>query len=60
MDDPRDERTADTDEDRERPEFDALASPESVVRGKRTRDDFFDAALAIEEPATASTRPAST
>jgi len=54
MDDPRAGRTADADEDRERPEFDALASPESVVRGERTRDDFFDAALAIDEPATAS------
>ena len=53
MDDPRTEQMAD-DGDRNRPDFDALAPSESVVRGERTRDDFFDAALAIDKPATAS------
>ena len=34
------------------PEFDALADPTDLVRGERTRDDFFDAVLALDEPAT--------
>jgi predicted transcriptional regulator len=36
------------------PDFDSLTSPEDVVRGERTRDDFFDAVLGLDEPATAS------
>lgn len=38
----------------EPPDFDALTPPEDVVRGDRTRDDFFDAVLGLDEPATAS------
>lgn len=36
------------------PDFDALTPPEDVARGDRTRDDFFDAVLGLDEPATAS------
>jgi hypothetical protein len=39
-------------EERETPDFDALVSPEELVRGERTRDDFFDAVLGLDEPAT--------
>ena len=35
------------------PDFEALTPPEEVVRGDRTRDDFFDAVLGLDEPATA-------
>lgn len=34
------------------PDFDALTPPEDLVRGERTRDDFFDAVLQLTEPAT--------
>jgi hypothetical protein len=54
MEEPRAELTADVDERAETPDFEALASPEELVRGDRTRDDFFDAVLALDEPATAS------
>jgi hypothetical protein len=54
MDDPRPELKADTDEQRERPDFDELAPPDEVVSGERTRDDFFDAVLGLNSPATAS------
>lgn len=36
------------------PNFDTLTPPEEAVRGDRTRDDFFDAVLGLDEPATAS------
>lgn len=48
MDDPDRDLRADADP----PDFDALADPTDLVRGERTRDDFFDAALALDEPAT--------
>lgn len=34
------------------PDFDALTPPADLVRGERTRDDFFDAVLQLYEPAT--------
>ena len=54
MDEPREELRADDDERAEAPDFDALTPPAEVVRGGRTRDDFFDAALGLDSPATAS------
>ncbi|MDB2276137.1 hypothetical protein PM022_16640 [Halorubrum ezzemoulense] len=52
MEDPRSDIQADTGE--RAPDFDALTPPEEVVRGDRTRDDFFDAVLGLDGPATAS------
>lgn len=54
MDDPRSELTAGSDERSERPDFDALTPPSELVRGERTRDDFLDAVLGLDAPATAS------
>jgi len=54
MEDPGDELTVDPDGRAEAPEFEALIPPEDLVRGERTRDDFLDAVLALEGPATAS------
>lgn len=54
MEEPRDELKADADERAESPDFDALTPPEELVRGDRTRDDFFDAVLALNSPGTAS------
>lgn len=54
MEDPRPEQKADADERQNPPDFDALTPPEEVVRGNRTRDDFFDAVLGLHSPATAS------
>jgi len=53
MEDPRPDRTADPESDGEPPDFESLTDPEDVVRGERTRDDFFDAVLGLSEPATA-------
>lgn len=53
MEEPRQELKADADERAEPPDFDALTPPEELVRGNRTRDDFFDAVLALDSPATA-------
>ncbi|WP_435099487.1 DUF7342 family protein [Halorubrum sp. N11] len=53
MDDPRSELTASRDERREAPDFDALTPPSELVSGDRTRDDFFDAVLGLDAPATA-------
>lgn len=53
MEEPRAELRADTDERAEPPDFDALASPAELVSGDRTRDDFFDAVLGLDSPATA-------
>ncbi|OYR48475.1 hypothetical protein DJ73_19295 [Halorubrum sp. Ea1] len=52
MENPGSDIQADTDE--RAPNFDALTPPEEVVRGDRTRDDFFDAVLGLDDPATAS------
>ncbi|MDL0134995.1 DUF7342 family protein [Halobacterium salinarum] len=54
MEKPRTELQADADERSEAPDFEALTPPEDLVRGDRTRDDFFDAVLALDSPATAS------
>lgn len=52
MDDPRTDLKADTDERRDAPGFDDLVTPEELVSGNRTRDDFFDAVLGLYSPAT--------
>ena len=54
MEEPRPELKADADERADAPDFDALTPPEELVRGERTRDDFFDAVLGLDSPATAS------
>lgn len=54
MDEPRSELTADADERRDPPDFDGLVPPEELVAGDRTRDDFFDAVLGLDDSATAS------
>lgn len=54
MENPRPDRTADPERDGEPPDFESLTAPKDVVRGERTRDDFFDAVLGLNEPATAS------
>ncbi|SFS98048.1 DUF7342 family protein [Halostagnicola kamekurae] len=53
MKEPRDELQAD-DEHFEAPDFDSVPAPEDLVRGDRARDDFFDAVLALDSPATAN------
>ncbi|QUO48573.1 DUF7342 family protein [Halorubrum ruber] len=53
MDDPRDELKAGDAERADAPDFEALAPPEEAVHGDRTRDDFLDAVLALDSPATA-------
>lgn len=53
MKEPRPELRADDDERADPPEFDALSSPEELVSGDRTREDFFDAVLGLDSPATA-------
>lgn len=52
MEEPRAALTANDDERAEPPDFDALTSPTELVRGERTRDDFLDAVLALNSPAT--------
>jgi len=54
MEEPHPERMADDDEQRDQPDFEGLTPPEEVVRGDRTRDDFFDAVLGLHSPTTAS------
>ena len=54
MEEPRSDLKVNADEHAEVPDFDALTPPEEVVRGDRTRDDFFDAVLGLDSPATAS------
>jgi|AntRauTorcE11898_2_1112593.scaffolds.fasta_scaffold19625_2 hypothetical protein len=51
MEEPADNLKADSNAG-ERPDFNSLRPPEDLVRGERTRDDFFDAALQLDEPAT--------
>lgn len=52
MKEAREELRADADERTSAPDFDALTSPAELVRGDRTRDDFFDAVLTLTTPAT--------
>jgi hypothetical protein len=52
MDDPDADLRTDADEHADPPDFDALTDPTDLVRGGRTRDDFFDAVLGLDEPAT--------
>ena len=53
MEEPRPELKADDDERDKAPDFDALTPVEDLVRGDRTRDDFFDTVLGLDSPATA-------
>lgn len=53
MEAPHSDLQADADEREEPPAFDTLTPPDELVRGKRTRDDFFDAVLGLDSPATA-------
>ncbi len=48
----RDKRAA-RDEQGVRPDFEALAPSVELVRGERTRDDFLDAVMSLDQPATA-------
>ncbi|WP_226040671.1 hypothetical protein [Natrinema sp. DC36] len=52
MDEPNSELTASAEERAESPEFESLTPPAEVVHGDRTRDDFFDAVLGLDSPAT--------
>lgn len=52
MDEPNSDLIADEDDRADPPDFDALTAPEELVRGERTRDDFFDAVLGLESPTT--------
>ena len=54
MEEPSAEIRQDSEKEDDRRDFGALTSPEEAVRGDRTRDDFFDAVLGLDEPATAS------
>lgn len=54
MKEPHSELRADADERSDAPDFDVLTPPDDLVRGNRTRDDFFDAVLGLDTPATAS------
>ncbi|PLK18757.1 DUF7342 family protein [Natronobacterium gregoryi] len=54
MKEPRPELMATDDERAESPDFDALTDPKELVSGDRTRDDFFDAVLGLDSPATVS------
>jgi len=53
MEEPRSELKSDPGDRQEAPDFDELAPIADVVAGERTRDDFFDAALDLDEPSTA-------
>lgn len=54
MEEPQEELTADAEERANAPDFDALTPPAELVEGDRTRDDFLDAVLGLDSPATAS------
>lgn len=54
MEEPREALRADAEERADAPDFDALTDPTELVRGERTRDDFFDAVLGLAEPTTVS------
>lgn len=53
MDEPRAELKASVDDSQPTPDFETLVTPAELVSGGRTRDDFFDAVLGLERPATA-------
>ena len=53
MDEPRSELKTSVDDRQTTPDFDALTTPEELVSGCRTRDDFFDAVIGLNSPATA-------
>lgn len=52
MKDPDPDLKAAADDGADAPDFDALTPPADLVRGERTRDDFFDAVLQLYEPTT--------
>ena len=52
MEEPDADLRAGPDEQADAPDFDALVAPGDLVRGERTRDDFLDAVLGLDEPAT--------
>ena len=54
MKEPRPELKADDEERQDPPDFDDLVPPAELVSGDRTRDDFFDAVLGLDSPATTS------
>jgi hypothetical protein len=54
MDEPRPKLKTSADERAEPPDFDSLISSQELVRGERTRDDFFDVVLGLDSPATVS------
>nr|WP_256398385.1 hypothetical protein [Haloarchaeobius litoreus] len=54
MKEPDDELKTAGESGTEPPDFDTLTPPEELVRGDRTRDDFFDAVLALDAPTTVS------
>lgn len=54
MEEPHPDLKANDEEREDLPDFDDLVSPEALVRGERTRDDFFDAVLGLHSPATAA------
>ncbi|NGM69908.1 hypothetical protein G6M89_12955 [Natronolimnobius sp. AArcel1] len=54
MKEPSPELTVDAGERAEPPDFDALEDPADLIRGERTRDDFFDTVLGLDSPATVS------
>ncbi len=53
MDEPRSELKVSVDDSQTAPDFESLTTPEALVSGGRTRDDFFDAVLGLQQPATA-------
>lgn len=52
MEEPRSELTATADEREASPDFESLMPPDELVRGGRTRDDFFDVVLGLDSPTT--------
>ncbi|MCL9812994.1 DUF7342 family protein [Natranaeroarchaeum aerophilus] len=54
MDEPAEELRADAGERGELPDFEALTDPEEVISGGRTRDDFFETVLGLDEAAPVS------
>lgn len=52
MKEPREDLKAEGAAEDDLPDFEALTPPEELVRGERTRDDFFDAVLQLDEPTT--------
>jgi hypothetical protein len=55
MDDPEPHLRADAAEGADTPVFDDLVAPADLVHGGRTRDDFLDAVLGLDDPATVAT-----